>query len=108
MNSNNKSPVLELEKLQENINLYRRLSASNPKFLTNIEAKEKKYANKTRNIRMRNIERSVSPGTVRSLIEQLNTGSAKSSPSTSPAIFTGGRRRRGRRNRTRRGRGRRI
>ena len=112
MSSNNNSPVA-LAQLEKNINKYRRLSASNPQFKNSLVSAEKKYQNLARTQRLRNIERSVSPGTVRELIEQLDPGSPSSTRS-SPIGFSpvnkpaGGRRRvrKIKRRQTRRSRGR--
>ena len=105
MNGNN-SPVA-LAQLEKNINRYRRLSASNPQFKNSLASAEKKYENISRTQRLQNVKRSVSPGTVRSILEQLDPSSPKSSPRTSPVSFSpinkpaGGRRRRNRKTRRR-------
>ena len=112
MNSNGNNSPVALAQLEKNINKYRRLSASNPKFKESLASAEKRYQNVSRTLRQRNVERSVSPGTVRELIEQLDPSPSKKSPS--PLGFSpinkpaGGRRRRVRntRRRSRKTRGR--
>jgi len=99
MNSNGNNSPVALAKLEKNINKYRRLTSANPNFKKSLANAEKRYQRVARTLRQRNVERSVSPGTVRNLIEQLNTKSPSSSLSSSPVGFvpispSGGRRRR--------------
>lgn len=106
MSSNSNSPVA-LAQLEKNINRYRRLSASNPQFKNSLASAEKKYQNLSRTQRLQNVQRSVSPGTVRGILEQLEPSSPSASARGSPVGFSpvnkpaGGRRRRTRKTRRR-------
>jgi hypothetical protein len=89
-----------LRKLERNANRYSRAAYVNPHAFEALNSTAKQYANLKKTQRQRNIQRSISPGTVQKLIEQLNTGSPKSNRN-SPVAFQGGRRRKSRRGRSR-------
>jgi hypothetical protein len=107
MSSNSNSPVA-LAQLEKNINRYRRLSTSNPQFKNSLVSAEKRYENLSRTQRLRNVQRSVSPGTVRGILEKLDPGSPRGSPTNFSPISNsmGGRRRVRKTRRTRRRRSR--